>query len=67
MCIRDRFLNKAHEAQDRSGASQPVASADHQKALKKKAAQAKMDYRMTCILRQRLDRRQVNYCDLKRW
>ena len=61
------FLNKAHEAQDRNGASQPVARADHQKALKKKAAQAKLDYRMTCMLRLRLDRRQVYYCDLERW
>ena len=61
------FLNKAHEAQDRNGASQPVASADRQKALKKKAAQAKLDYRMTCMLRLRLDRRQVNYDDLERW
>ena len=32
------FLNKAHEAQDRNGASQPVASADRQKALKKKSS-----------------------------
>ena len=61
------FLNKAHEAQERNGASQPVASADRQKALKKKAAQAKLDYRMTCILRLKLARRQVNYDDLERW
>ena len=61
------FLNKAHEAQDRNGASQPVASADRQKALKKKAAQAKLDYRMTCMLRLRLDRHEVYYRDLERW
>ena len=61
------FLNKAHEAQDRNGASQPVASADRQKALKKKAAQAKLDYRMTCMLRLRLHRGQVYYRDLERW
>ena len=61
------FLNNAHEAQDRNGASQPVASADRQKALKKKAAQAKLDYRMTCILRRRVDRGQVDIHDLEDW
>ena len=61
------FLNKAHEAQDRNGASQPVASADRQKALKKKAAQAKLDYRMTCMLRRRVHRGQVNMRDLEHW
>ena len=61
------FLSQAHDAQDRSGASQPVASADRQKDLKKKAAQAKLDYRMTCLLRRRLDRGQVYYRDLERW
>ena len=50
------FLSQAQDTRDHSGASQPVASADRQKALKKIAAQAKLDYRMTCILRRKLDR-----------
>ena len=61
------FLSQAQDTRDHSGASQPVASADRQKALKKIAAQAKLDYRMTCMLRRRLDRGQVYYRDLERW
>merc|ERR1711989_67519 len=50
------FLSQAHDAQDRSGASQPVARTGRQAELKRAAAQAKLDYRMTCILRRKLDR-----------
>ena len=61
------FLNKAHEAQDRNGASQPVANSDGRQHLKRKAAQAKLDYRMTCILRRRLDRGHLDRRDLQPW
>ena len=60
------FLSRAHDAQDRSGASQ-AQDADRQKDLKKKAAQAKLDYRMTCMLRRRVHRGQVNMRDLEHW
>ena len=61
------FLRQAHDARDRSGASQPVARTDCQADLKKKAAQAKMDYRVTCMLRRKLDRGQVHIRDLDHW
>ena len=61
------FLSQAHDAQDRSGASQPVANSDGRKHLKRKAAQAKLDYRMTCILRRRLDEGHLDRRDLHPW
>ena len=61
------FLSQAHDAQDRSGASQPVARRDRREQLKRSAAQAKLDYRMTCILRRRLDRGQLDTRDLRPW
>ena len=61
------FLNKAHEAQDRNGASQPVANSDGRQHLKRKAAQAKLNYRMTFLLRQKLNDGQVKKRDLKPW
>ena len=61
------FLSQAHDARDRSGASQPVARTDRQAELKRRAAQAKLDYRMTCMLRRKLDRGQVEIRDLDRW
>ena len=61
------FLNKAHEAQDRNGASQPVANSDGRQHLKRKAAQAKLNYRMTFLLRRKLDNGQVEKRDLQPW
>ena len=61
------FLNKAREAQDRNGASQPVANSDDRQHLKRKAAQAKLDYRMTCMLRRNLDNGQVERRHLRPW
>ena len=61
------FLSKAHDAQDRSGASQPVANSDGRQHLKRKAAQAKLNYRMTCLLRRKLDNGQVEKRDLQPW
>ena len=61
------FLNKAHEAQDRNGASQPVANSDGRQHLKRKAAQAKLNYRMTFLLRRKLDDGQVEKRDLQPW
>ena len=53
------FLNRAHEARDRSGASQPAAGPTVQQQLKRVAATAKLNYRKTCILRRRVDRGEV--------
>ena len=61
------FLNQAQDTQDPSGASQPVANSDGREDLKRKAAQAKLDYRMTCILRRRLDRGHLDERDLQPW
>ena len=61
------FLSRAHEAQDRSGASQPAGGPAVQAQLKKAAATAKLDYRKTCILRRRVDQGQVEERDLAWW
>ena len=61
------FLSQAHAAADRSGASQPVANTTRQKELKRRAAQAKLDYRMTCMLRRKLEEGKVDLHDLDRW
>ena len=61
------FLNKAHEAQDRSAASQPAAEPAMHAQLKRAAAQAKLEYRKTCMLRRKLDRGQVEKGDLAWW
>lgn len=61
------FLSRAHEAQDRSRASQPAAGLAVQQQLKRTAATAKLDYRKTCMLRRRLDRGQVQERDLAWW
>ena len=58
------FLNRAYEAQDRSGAGPGPAV---QAGLKRAAAQAKLEYRKTCLLRRRLDRGQVEERDLDWW
>ena len=49
------FLRKAHDEQARSGASQPVANQDEYQQKKKRAVEAKFEYRRTCYLRRRLD------------
>ena len=61
------FLSRAHEAQDSSRASQLAAGPAVQQHLKRAAATAKLDYRMTCILRRRLDQGKVAERDLTRW
>ena len=61
------FLNRAHDAQDRNGASQPAAGPSLQQQLKRNAATARMNYRRTCMLRRRLDQGEVDlrHLDLK--
>ena len=71
------FLNMAHDAQDRNGASQPAAGPNGasqpaagpslQQQLKRNAATARMNYRRTCMLRRRLDQGEVDlrHLDLK--
>ena len=61
------FLNRAHEARDRSGAPQPSVGPAVQQVLKRAAATANLAYRKTCILRRRLDRGKVQECDLDWW
>ena len=61
------FLSQAYDARDRSGASQPVANTTRQKELKRRAAQAKLEYRMTCMLRRKLEEGRVDLHDLERW
>ena len=50
------FLRRAHEHQARSGACQPAENQDEYQQKKKRAAEAKFDYRRTLVLRRRLDR-----------
>ena len=61
------FLNRAHEAQDRNGASQPAAGPAVQQQLKRAAATAKLDYRKTCMLRRRLERGEEQFDHLALW
>ena len=61
------FLNRAHDAQDRNGASQPAAGPALHQQLKRTAATAKLNYRKTCMLRRRLERGQVDERDLDWW
>ena len=61
------FLSRAHDDQNRSRASQPAAGPAVQAQLKRAAAQAKLDYRKTCMLRRKLDRGQVEERELARW
>ena len=60
------FLNRAHDAQDRNGASQPDAGPSLQQQLKRNAATARMNYRRTCMLRRRLDQGEVDLSHLDR-
>ena len=50
------FLRRAHEHQARSGACQPAENQDEYQQKKKRAAEAKFEYRRTLYLRRRLDR-----------
>ena len=61
------FLSQAHDGQARSGALQPAAEPDVQARLKRHAAQAKLEYRKTCMLRRKLDRGQVEERELAEW
>ena len=61
------FLSRAHDGQNRTGASQPAAGRAVQAQLKRAAAQAKLEYRKTCMLRRKLDRGQVEERDIARW
>ena len=61
------FLSRAHDEQVRSAASQPGPDPDAQARLKRAAAQAKLEYRKTCMLRRKLDRGQVKERDLACW
>ena len=63
-CYDPEFLRRAHDAQNRGGAPQSAAEPAAQARLKRAAAQAKLEYRKTCILRRRLDRGQVEKRDL---
>ena len=61
------FLNRARDAQDRNGASQPAAGAAVQQQLKRAAATAKLNYRKTCMLRRRLEQSEVDLRHLALW
>ena len=61
------FLKQAHANPDRSGAAQSAAGLAVQKSLKRAAAQAKLEYRKTCMLRRRLDRGEVEERNLEWW
>ena len=61
------FLSRAHEAQYTSRASQPAAQPAVQQQLKRAAATAKLNYRMTCMLRRRLDQGKVEKRELTWW
>ena len=54
------FLRRAHEHQARSGACQPAENQDEYQQKKKRAAEAKFDYRRTLVLRRRLDRGELD-------
>ena len=61
------FLSRAHDEQVRSAASQPGPDPDAQARLKRAAAQTKLQYRKTCMLRRELDRGQVEERDRAWW
>ena len=61
------FLNRAHDAQDRNGASQLAAGPALHHQLKRTAATAKLNYRKTCMLRRRLDQGEVELRHLALW
>ena len=59
------FLRRAHE--ERSGAGQPAGNHEEQQRLKRAAAEAKLEYRNTCLLRRRLDNKQVEFRHIASW
>ena len=61
------FLKQAHENSDRSGAAQSAAGLSVQAGLKRAAAQAKLEYRKTCILRRRLNQGRIEERFLESW
>ena len=63
-CFDPEFLSKAHAD---GAASRPAAGPGVQLALKRAAAQAKLEYRQTCLLRLRLKQGKVLPCNLARW
>ena len=54
------FLRKVHVEQGRSGASQPVANQEEYQQKKKRAAEAKFEYRRTLVLLRRLDKGELD-------
>ena len=66
-CYDPEFLRRAHDAQNRGGAPQSAAEPAAQARLKRAAAQAKLEYRKTCMLRRKLDRGQVEERELAWW
>ena len=61
------FLNRAHDSHDSSGAAHLATGPAVQAGLKRAAAQAKMDYRKTCILHRQLEQGQIDEDDLEEW
>ena len=61
------FLNRAHDSHDSSGAAHLATGPAVQAGLKRAAAQAKMDYRKTCILHRQLEQGQIDEDDLEWW
>ena len=61
------FLNRAHNTGDGSGATQPASGPAVQAGLKRAAAQAKMEYRKTCMLYRRLNEGQISEGQLNNW
>ena len=61
------FLNRAHNTGDGSGATQPASGPAVQAGLKRAAAQAKMDYRKTCVLHRRLEEGRITEDKLEWW
>ena len=66
-CYDPEFLNRAHNTGDGGGASQPAAGSGVQIGLKRAAAQAKMEYRKTCMLYRRLNEGQISEGQLNNW
>ena len=62
-----QFLNKAHEAQARNGASQPAAEPALRQQLKRAAEMAKLEYRKSLVLRRRLDKGEIDPNHLGWW
>ena len=66
-CYDPEFLNRAHNPADSSGATQPAGGPAVQAGLKRAAAQAKMEYRKTCVLQKRLQDGLIHEGQLAWW